>query len=162
MNAITQPRRIQAPAVSQDTVTFSIPDIGRRINAASVESNVLGKAKVDMPEHSLEYRHADVRSEALLDERIALQDLAIVLQPKTLVDAAVQLGLLFYSMDSATDTDDVEEMRRAVKKIERTIVGIARVVAREVGVDLTQFGETDLVSMMNSRCPETVSAEVPA
>jgi hypothetical protein len=87
--------------------------------------------------------------------------LSVLLEPKTLPDAVVQTGLLFYSMDAVLDTDDIEEMRAGVERIERAIARIARIMAREVGVDLTQFGETDLVSMIDHRAAGAVTAEAP-
>jgi hypothetical protein len=82
-----------------------------------------------------------------------LRDLALVPQPKTLVEAAVQPGLLFNSMGYEVDTDDLEEMRTGFKKAHRAVAGLARTVAAAADVDLTQFGELDTVSLMDSYCP---------
>jgi hypothetical protein len=90
----------------------------------------------------------------LLTEMTLLRDLALVPQPKTLVEAAVQLALLFISMGYELDTDDVEEMRAGFKKAHRATAGLARAVAAAAGVDLTEFGEVDMVSLMDQKCPE--------
>jgi hypothetical protein len=89
----------------------------------------------------------------LLTEMSLLRDLALVPQPKTLVEAAVQLALLFNSMGYELDTDDVEEMRTGFKKAHRAVTGLARAVAAAADVDLIQFGELDTVSLMDSYCP---------
>jgi hypothetical protein len=90
----------------------------------------------------------------LLTEMTLLRDLALVPQPKALVEAAVQLALLFNSMGYELDTDDVEEMRTGFKKARRATAGLARAVAAAAGVDLTEFGELDMVSLMDQKCPE--------
>jgi hypothetical protein len=132
--------------------SFSIMDIGRRINAASIENNRLDAVQRGLDQHSAERRAARVRQDVLLSERLALQDLADTLQPKTLAEAAVQIGLLFYSMARAIDTADIEEEGAAVK-FEQAIGRIARTVADAAGVDLSQFGETDLLPLMDQRAP---------
>jgi len=138
---------------------FSILDIARRINAASVEYDIVDTAQYALSDLSAEYRKGKVKMDRLLDERLALQDLAISLHPKTLAEAAVQLGLLFYGMDTALDTDDIDEMRAEVKKIERTTAGIVRVMASAANVDLAHFGGLDLVRIMDLRSPEPVNGD---
>jgi hypothetical protein len=133
--------------------SFSIMDVGRRLNAASIEGNRLDKAQTGLDRHSTEYRKSQVRQDVLLDERLALQDLAITLQPTTLPEAAVQIGLLFYSVVSAIDGGEIQEEGGAAQKIEQAIGRIARTVADAAGVDLAQFGETDLLHLMDMRAP---------
>jgi hypothetical protein len=139
----------------------SILDIGRRINSLSVAYGELDdddSTDRQTDEHRsvhFKIRHRrQARMNNLLTEMSLLRDLALVPQPQTLVEAAVQLGLLFNSMGYELDTDDVEEMRAGFKKAYRTVAGLARAVAAAAGVDLTQFGELDVVSLMDTHCPE--------
>jgi hypothetical protein len=142
------------------TDAFSILDIGRRLNSLSVAYCDLDDDDPDIQpsdEHrSVHFkirRRRQARMNNLLTEMSLLRDLALVPQPKTLVEAAVQLGLLFNSMGYELDTDDVEEMRTCFKKAHRAVAGLARAVAAAADVDLTQFGELDVVSLMDSYCP---------
>jgi hypothetical protein len=139
---------------------FSILDIGRRINSLSLAYCDLDDGGPDIQpsdEHrSVHFkirRRRQARMNNLLTEMSLLRDLALIPQPKTLVEAAVQLGLLFNSMEYELDTDDVEEMRTGFNKAYRTVAGLARAVAAAAGVDLTQFSELDTVSLMDSYCP---------
>jgi hypothetical protein len=53
----------------------------------------------------------------LLTEMSLLRDLALVPQPKTLVEAAVQLGLLFNSMGYEVDKDDASKRPTAQRPV---------------------------------------------
>jgi hypothetical protein len=142
---------------------FSILDIGRRINSLSVayceldDDDSADDGNQPSDEHrSVHFkirRRRQARMNNLLTEMSLLRDLALVPQPKTLVEAAVQLALLFDGMMVLVDEDDVEEMRTGLKKAHRAVAGLARAVAAAADVDLTQFGELDTVSLMDSYCP---------
>jgi hypothetical protein len=143
------------------TDAFSILDIGRRLNSLSVAYCDLDDDDPDIQssdEHrSVHFkirRRRQARMNNLLTEMSLLRDLALIYRsPKTLVEAAVQLALLFNSIGYEVDTDDLEEMRTGFKKAHRTTAGLARVVAAAAGVDLTQFSEFDTVSLMDTYCP---------
>jgi hypothetical protein len=149
---------------------FSVLDIGRRINSLSVAYGQLdddetadetGEAAPPLVQ-SAAYRVRRCRQAQmnfLLKEMTLLRDLALVPQPKTLVEAAVQLALLFTNMGYELDTDDVEEMRTGSKKAHRTTAGLARAVAAAASVDLAEFGETDMVSLMDEKCPKPAQDE---
>jgi hypothetical protein len=147
------------------TDAFSILDIGRRINSLSVayceldhddsaeETGESAPPSAQSAKNRARRCCRQTRMKILLSEMLLLRDLALVPQPKTLVEAAVQLALLFNSMGYELDTDDVEEMRAGFKKAHRATAGLARAVAAAAGVDLTQFGELDMVALMDSYCP---------
>jgi hypothetical protein len=146
---------------------FSILDIGRRINSLSVAYGKLDDddSADDGIQPSDEHRPEPVQSKVrrcrqdqmnfLLAEMTLLRDLALIPQPQTLVEAAVQLALLFTNMGYELDTDDVEEMRTGFKKAYRTTAGLARAVAATASVDLAEFGETDM-----EKCPKPQDEQI--
>lgn len=144
------------------STSLNILDIARRLNAVSAEfgraDNAQGKLRPDSKEH----HEAQTRLDLMFDERLALQNLFFVLHPRTLAETAVYAAMVFYAIDYDIGSDDVEEMRAAYKKTERAMVVIARQLAITAGVDLAEFGETDLLRMMNWRCPEMVEGEIAA
>jgi hypothetical protein len=152
------------PEITHTTpmTAYSILDIGRRIHTLSIAYSELDDAdsvatRQTDERRSVEFkilRARQARMTNLLTEMILLRDLALVPQSKTLAEAAVQLGLLFHSIGVELDTDDLEEMRAGFKKAYRAVAGLARAVATAAGVDLTEFGELDLVSLMDVIAPE--------
>jgi hypothetical protein len=144
------------------STSLDILDIARRLNAVSDAYSQADDAKGALTEHTRDYRELENRLECMFAERLALQNLFPVLEPRTLAETAVYAAMAFYVIDYDIDSDDLEEMRTAFKKTERALVRITRQLAIEAGVDLSQFGETDLLSMMQFRCPEMVEGEIAA
>src|ERR1700751_5136134 len=69
--------------------------IGRRINSIGVEYRKVEEDQIGLPEHSEKYTSSHAKLINLLNEQMALQDLALAAQAKSLGDAAVQLGVVF-------------------------------------------------------------------
>jgi hypothetical protein len=138
---------------------LNVLDIARRLHAASAAFNRADRAQGEICRDSKEWAELDTRKDFLFDERLALQKLFPVLEPTSLADTAVYAAMAFYSIDYEIDSDSVGELQRAYKKTERSLAVIARRLAIEAGVDLAQFGETDLLRMMDWSRPVTAERE---
>jgi hypothetical protein len=122
---------------------ISFLDIGRRLNSIDLEYGTLEEAQMAMPEGSEEYSAAHARLVALTDEQTALQDLALVMQPKTLSDAAVQLGILTDAVTEICVPDlgsllQSGDLANELAKLRRVLAGITPVVAAVAGLDQKQ------------------------
>jgi hypothetical protein len=142
------------------STSLNILDIARRLNAVSAAFGRADEASGEMDKLSGEYRDLEARMDVMFDERITLQNLFGILRPRSIAETAVYAAMAFYIIDYDIGSDNVEEMRTAYKKTERAMVVIARQLAIEAGLDLAEFGETDLLNMMDSRCPVTAEGEL--
>jgi hypothetical protein len=140
----------------------SFVGIARRLKAISLEYNALEEAQAAMPEGSEEYSAAHARLVALTDEETALQDLALVLQPQTLSDAAVQLGAL---TDAVTEicVPDLKsllqsgDLANALTRFRMVLAGVAPVVAGVADVDQKEWQPA--VAESNTSGSEPASGE---
>lgn len=135
---------------------FSFLDIGQRINCIGIEFAALEEAQMAMPEGSEQYCRAHAKLVILLDEQTALQELALAMPARTLIDAAVQLGILFGALADIGDADlgsqlQSGDLAQDLAKFERALAGITLVVADAAGVRLDEVSEPDLISKLSRR-----------
>lgn len=127
--------------ISRTVISFH--DIGRRLNTISQEYSTLEQAQMAMPEGFEEYNDAHVRLVALVEEQTALQDLALVMQPRTLSDAAVQLAILSDAVTEICVPDlssllQSGDLANELARFRRVLVGVVPVVAAVTGLDQNQ------------------------
>jgi hypothetical protein len=118
----------------------------------------LGGQQVTTAPCSAEFRRAGVALLQILHEELALQSLVLRMQPRTLEDAAVQLGILFLMLNrlNANDLDDELRRGRLEEDIETAMhatAGLASVVCRAAGVDPADAGDARLAAVLALHSP---------
>lgn len=159
-------RRAPTPP-GRDTGAFTFLDIGRRLRVLGEEYNAVDLRRSVCAQFTAEYRKADGAMSLLLDEEIALQTLVLSMEPKTLEDAAVQLGCLFMSLQRAgANVLSSQEIEREFTVAERVSACLTSVVCRVSGVNPDDTGTRDMSQLLASHCPshavEPDAAEVGA
>jgi hypothetical protein len=135
----------------------SFVDIGRRINSICIEYGAVEEAQRAMPEASEQYCIAHDRLVTLLDEQVALQDLALVMQANTLTDAAVQLAIMFDTLEEVCFPNlfgglQSGDPASTAAKLQRAWAAITLVVADTAGLKLDQVGEPNLITRLTQHC----------
>ena len=132
-------------------------EIGRRINGIGVEYRNVEKDQMALPEDSEQYNSAHAKLVNLLDEQMALQDLALAMQAKSLVDAAVQLGVLFDALEAhiidPRNYVQSGDLMQDLAKFERALASAALAVADAARIDLDEICEPELMTRIGNEWP---------
>jgi hypothetical protein len=120
---------------------LSLVGIGRYLRAAWDRYSMHDSAYVAADLDSSEKHAAEVEMRWSLNEIVAWQSLAMAHRPKTLADAAAQLGILFDLVANIDASDLGEQVKEGTLKVDletakRAIAGLAVMVASMAGVDL--------------------------
>jgi hypothetical protein len=86
-------------------VAFTFRDLGRRLHDLGVQHEDLGARQINMADGSKDDRRTGIALDQMLDEELALQKLILTMRPETLEDAAVQIGILFLSLNHLDASD---------------------------------------------------------
>jgi hypothetical protein len=105
-----------------------------------MEYAALEAAQMEMPEESEEYSAVHAMLVALTAEQAALQDLVLVMQAKTLPDAAVQLSVLSDAVAEICVPDlgsllQSGDLAYDLDRFRRVLVGLTPVVVGTAGLD---------------------------
>lgn len=133
----------------------SIPDanflvhIGRRIHRLGTQCDRVDRMQSNLPEDSAQYQAAHATYLCLLCEQTALEDLALAMQPRTLADAAVLLGIMFEVISEIciVDQDGLQESGERTQeliKLQKALAHVTVLVAEAAGVELTKTGDPSL------------------
>jgi hypothetical protein len=83
-----------------------------------------------------------------------LQALCLLLPPDDLIDATVLTAIFIYDLGIEIDDINVQLMRRAIHKAQRVLAGIVTPLVAATGVNLSEFGFSDLAKFVDSRRPQ--------
>jgi hypothetical protein len=138
-------------------VPVSFFEIGRRINGVGVEYRNVEQDYIALPEDSEQYNLAQAKLINLLDEQMALQDLALTMQAKSLADAAVQLGVVFdlLEADIIDPRNHVQsgDLMQDLAKFERALASATLAVADAARIELDEICEPELMTRVSNEWP---------
>jgi hypothetical protein len=146
-------------------------DIGRRLRVLSEEYNAAERRKAACGQITHEWHRASGAMDMILEEEVALQNLVLAMEPKTLEDAAVHLGCLFIALERMESNDLREQMHtgeleRDLLACKRAAACLASVICREAGINPANTGEPNMSNLLAAHCPshvvEPVGGEVVA
>jgi hypothetical protein len=145
-------------ALSDDTGAFTLPAIGQRLRVLGDLNERVGRQQSKASEQSAEFRQAGAAMRLILDEEMALQSLALSMQPKTLQDAAVSLGVLFLAVNRLSHIDLGCEIRAGrlendVGVLERAVAAMASAICHLAGVDPADAGDPALSDLFAYYAP---------
>jgi hypothetical protein len=143
---------------------FTLLDVGRRINALSVQQGAIDLAQMELEEKTPAYIASEAAMRFVLDEGEKAAQLALAMQPQTLADAAVQAGILFEAVALVRACDLESQLRsgdleRDLAAFERALARIALVVASAAGIDLNEIGQSDLAQRIDRHAPQFMADE---
>jgi hypothetical protein len=140
--------------MSATTDTF-FAAIGRRLQAVGDEHNKADAlTSGPLAEGSAEYRACEDKMSQLLEEEIALRKLVLTMQPITLEDAAVQLGVLFLHLSHLTDCETSKaDLEIGIERAKRVTAGLTAVVSGLAGVDPANAGDNNLAALLKCHGP---------
>jgi hypothetical protein len=160
--AMKRPRTVSAPP-SQEAGGFTMTEIGRRLHVLADQHNEWDIRSLGLSDGSPERQQAEAAMSLLLDERFALQNVVLSMEPKTLQDAAVQAGALFlliHHLHANCDPEDGVELVKGVKTAERALACLASTVCRLTEVDPADAGDACLSWLFALHSPSHVGVEV--
>jgi hypothetical protein len=145
-------------ALSDDTGAFTLPAIGQRLHVLGDLNDRLGRQQSKASERSTKFRQAGAAMRMVLDEEMALQSLALSMQPKTLQDAAVSLGVLFLAVNRLSHIDLEHEIRAGrlendIGVLERAVAATASAICHLAGVDPADAGDPALSDLFAYYAP---------
>lgn len=126
-----------------------IVHIGRRIHRLGTQCERVDRIKSNLPECSPQYQTAHATYLCLLCEQTALEDLALAMQPRTLAEAAVLLGIIFEIVSEicTVEQENLQELDERIQelvKLEKALAHVTVIVAEAAGVELTKTGDPSL------------------
>jgi len=129
--------------------------IARRIHRLGKAYASVERLQSTLAEESTQYQAAHTKLLCLLCEQIALEDLVLVMQPRTLTDAAVQLGIIFEELSEicAPDLEDrqqSDDMARELMKLRKALARITAIVADAAGVELGKICDPSLPARLEA------------
>jgi hypothetical protein len=135
----------------------SFLEIGRRINGIGVEYRNVEEDQIALPEDSEQYTSAHVKMINLLDEQMALQDLALATQAKSLADAAVQLGVVFDLLDAhiidPRNYVQSGDLMQDLARFERALASAMLAVADAARIELNEICDPELMTRIRKEWP---------
>jgi hypothetical protein len=158
----TQSRPRRAPvAPGDDTGDFTLAAIGRRLHRLGQRYNELDRQQLTCREHTAEYRHLNAAMGLLLEEEIALPQLVMAMQPKTLEDTTVQVAVLFMTLNRMGAFDlriEMESGRLGVEleRVERAAACATAAMCRLTGIQTEEAGGYGLGNMLSFHVPPHV------
>lgn len=136
-------------------------DIGRRLRVLGEEYDENQRRSAASVENSIEHHRSKGIETLNLAEDLALQNLALAMEPKTLQDAAVQMGCFFLAVQRMSWSDlptqaKNGELQMEMEIAERVVAGVTSVLCREAGVDPNDTGSCELSRILAAHCPSHV------
>jgi hypothetical protein len=99
--------------------------------------------------HAADSRNAEAEMALLLSEETFLRDLALEMRPKTLEDAAVQIGVLFVELGHLSECEtSLEDYETGVQRARRVTAGLTTVLCRLAGVHHADAGDVHMAVLL--------------
>ena len=105
-------------------------------------------------------RNAEAEMDILLSEETFLRDLVLTMRPKSLEDAAVQIGVLFVELGHCIRVRNKPGgLCTGVQGVRRVTAGLTTVWRRLARVDPTDAGEVHMAALLKRWGPGDVGGE---
>ncbi len=134
---------------------LSLVGIGRHLSAAFARHAAHDDAATAAASDSADKHAAEISMRWSLNEIVAWQSLALAHRPRTLADAATQLGILFDFIGDISASDLAEQLKEGtletdLETVKRVVAGLTVMVARVAEFDLATTSDPDLLERLSA------------
>jgi hypothetical protein len=152
-NLDTGASRAMPPGLSQLRAGAKFPEpagtiaaIGRRWRTLAEQHYAIDEAILTLPDEAAR-EAAENRRDDIFDQMLDAQAEASAGRAETLADAATQAAVvMLQGEDLASNVNTVAEVRQIGAEIRRACASIVLALVRTGGLDIEQFGDTDLAA----------------